>query len=214
MKNAEWIDITVPLADGMVHWPDDPPVQIRRVQDLDKGDSHTLSLISMGSHCGTHVDSPAHYLEAGPTVDQAPLEIMLGPARVVEMTDVESIKPDELRSHDLRGIQRILFRTRNSAFWHQGNTFRQDYVYITIEAAAYLVECGVRVVGVDYLSVGGLRDGAAVHRTLLGAGIWIIEGLDLSGAAAGDYELACLPLKIKGGDGAPARAVLRPIATA
>ncbi len=137
---------------------------------------------------------------------------MLGAARVIEIADAESIKPEELSRHQLRRGERILFKTRNSALWHRTNNFSEDFVYITPEAARYLAGRGVSVVGVDYLSVGGYhQDGGDVHRILLGAGIWLIEGLDLSAVEAGKYELACLPLKIEHGDGAPARAAVRRI---
>ena len=207
-----WIDISVTIRDGMVHWPGDPPVRIERVQDLERGDSHSLSSLTLGSHSGTHVDAPAHFLKCAPAIDGMPLGMMLGPARVIEITDTESIKPEELMQHRLRRGERILFKTRNSTMWHQANDFSEDFVYITNEAAEYLVMRGVSVIGVDYLSVGGYHvDGGEVHRTLLGAGIWLIEGLDLSAIEAGKYELACLPLKIENGDGAPARAALRRI---
>ncbi|MEN8614573.1 cyclase family protein [Dehalogenimonas sp. THU2] len=206
----QWIDISVTLCDGMVHWPGDPPVRIERVQDLAKGDSHTLSQLTMGSHSGTHVDAPAHFLKGAAAVDELDPGVLLGPARVVEIDDMESIKPEELVRHRLRKGERILFKTHNSALWKERTEFNKDFVYITVEAASYLAERDISAVGVDYLSVGGYhKDGGEVHRTLLGAGIWIIEGLDLSGVSAGRYQLACLPLKIGGGDGAPARAVLR-----
>jgi arylformamidase len=164
----------------------------------------------MGSHSGTHVDAPAHFLKGGATVDRAPLGVLIGTARVIEITDAESIKPAELKRHRIRKGDRILFKTRNSAIWQTAGRFDEDFVYITAEGAKYLVEREVSVVGVDYLSVGGYhRDGSEVHRTLLGAGAWLIEGLDLSSVEAGRYDLICLPLKIKDGDGAPARVILR-----
>ncbi len=207
-----WIDISVTTRDGMVHWPGDPPVHIERVQDLSRGDSHSLSNLSLGSHSGTHVDAPAHFLKGAIAIDDMPPGVMLGPARVIEITDTNSIKPEELAQHRLRRGQRILFKTRNSMLWHRTSEFVEDFVYLTPEAAKYLADRGVSVIGVDYLSVGGYhRDGSEVHRILLGAGIWIIEGLDLSAVEAGRYELACLPLKIENGDGAPARAAVRRI---
>lgn len=209
-NDANWIDVSVALREGMAHWPGDPPVLIERVQDLERGDSHSLSSISMGSHSGTHIDAPAHFLKDGTTVDKMPPGMMLGPARVIEIADAESVKPEELSRCRLRRGERVLFKTRNSALWHRTSQFIEDFVYITSEAAHYLVDRGVRVIGVDYLSVGGFhRDGGEVHRILLGAGVWLIEGLDLSGVEAGRYQLACLPLKIEGGDGAPARAAVR-----
>ena len=209
---AGWIDITVAIRDGMTHWPGDPPVRIERVQDLERGDSHSLSNLTMGSHSGTHIDAPAHFLKGAPSIDKMPPGVMLGPARVIEIADAESIKPEELSRYRFRRGERILFKTRNSALWHRSDKFVEDFVYLTAEAARYLAGRGLAVVGVDYLSVGGYhRDGAEVHRALLGAGIWLIEGLDLSAVEAGRYQLVCLPLKIENGDGAPARAALKRI---
>jgi arylformamidase len=207
-----WIDISVTIRDGMVHWPGDPPVHIERVQDLSRGDSHSLSNLSLGSHSGTHVDAPSHFFKGAAAIDDMLPGVMLGPARVIEIIDTESIKPDEVSRHALRRGERVLFKTRNSMLWHRTSVFAEDFVHITLGAAEYLADRGVSVVGVDYLSVGGYhQDGGEVHRTLLEAGIWLIEGLDLSTVEAGWYELACLPLKIERGDGAPARAAVRRI---
>ncbi len=209
---SPWIDITVPLRNAMVHWPGDPPVHIERVSDVERGDSHTLSEISMGSHSATHVDAPLHFLTHGNSVDEMPLDTMIGLARVIEIQDNESIKPEELAKQRIRQGERLLFKTRNSSRVWQSDQFVEDFVYLTKEAASFLADRKVRLVGIDYLSVGGYhRDGSAVHRTLLMAGIWIIEGLDLSGATAGTVELICLPMKLSRGDGAPARAIIRPL---
>jgi arylformamidase len=141
-----------------------------------------------------------------------PLTATMGPARVIEITDPRQVTAGELRGHSLRAGERVLFRTSNSARCWQAGRFVEDFVYISEQAAGYLAETRVRTVGIDYLSVGGYHaDGAKIHRILLTAGIWIIEGLDLSAVRAGRYELICLPVKLHGSDGAPARAVLRPI---
>jgi len=207
------IDISVPLRDGMVHWPGDPPVRIRKVKEVGRaGSSSTLSLLSMGSHTGTHMDAPGHFLRRGRPIDRMPLSAVMGPARVIGIRDPEVIRVEELRLHGIRRGERILFKTRNSSRCWKTNSFVRDFVHLPAESACYLAGLRLRCVGVDYLSVGGYkRDGLEVHRLLLGAGIWIIEGLDLSKAQPGRYELICLPLKISGGDGAPARAVLRGI---
>jgi len=207
------IDISVPLRDGMVHWPGDPPVRIRKVKEVGRaGSSSTLSLLSMGSHTGTHMDAPGHFLRRGRPIDRMPLSAVMGPARVIPIRDPEKITVDELLPHRIRRGERILFKTRNSSRCWKTNLFIRDFVHLTAESARTLAGLRLRCVGVDYLSVGGYkRDGSEVHRLLLGAGIWIIEGLDLSKARPGRYELICLPLKISGGDGAPARAVLRGI---
>lgn len=210
--STDWIDVSVPLRTGMVHWPDNPPVKIERVMDLEHGDTASVSSMSMGVHTGTHMDAPVHFLRGGIGIDQMPLEATLGLARVIEIRDLVSIQRAELEPAKLQPGERVLFRTRNSERCWQTDAFVEDFVFISREAAAYLAECRVRTVGVDYLSVGGFReDGEATHLALLQAGIWVIEGLNLSQVKEGTYELICLPLRIVGGDGAPARAVLRPI---
>ena len=210
--SASWIDVSVPLHSGMVHWPNDPPIRIERIRDLERGDPCTLSALSMGSHTGTHMDAPLHFIRGGRGLDEMPLSAVIGPARVIAIRDPDSITPDELRAHRICRGERILFKTRNSARCWTADGFVEDFVYLSTAAAELLAERRVRTVGIDYLSVGGYREknGVAVHRTLLGAGIWIIEGLNLSQVRPGVYELLCLPLKIERSDGAPARAVLRP----
>jgi arylformamidase len=207
-----WVDISVTLRNGMVHWPGDPPINIKRVKDIEHGDTANLSMISMGAHSGTHIDAPFHFIKQGIGIDKMPLNTTVGRARVIEIHDSQSIKPEELAHHRIRGGERILFKTRNSSRGCQTDTFIEDFVFISDEAARFLVECGVRVVGVDYLSVGGFkRGGSYVHKTLLEGGAWLIEGLDLSQVSPGKYDLICLPLKLDHGDGAPARAILRPV---
>jgi arylformamidase len=211
LDNSGWRDISVPLRTGMVHWPTDTPVQIERVFDVSRGDSHTLSRILMGSHGGTHIDAPAHFLKEGASIDQMPLDITVGQARILKIKDNYSIKPEELLPHRIRAGERILFKTRNSTYvWHT-DSFVEDYVFLTLEAARFLVERKVKMVGTDYLSIGAFKDsGSEVHQILLGSGVWIIEGLDLSQVGPGRYELVCLPLKLGKADGAPARAIVRP----
>lgn len=202
----------MPLRNAMVHWPGDPPVRIERISDMDFGDTSNLSTISMGSHTGTHVDAPLHFIRKGKGIDKMPLETAVGRARVIEIHDTESIKPEELARHRIRQGERVLFKTQNSLGGWNTQSFIEDFVFISKEAASFLVDHGVRVVGVDYLSVGGFKkDGVETHKTLLKAGIWIIEGLDLSGVKQGKYDLICLPLKLDRGDGAPARAILKPV---
>ena len=211
-RHSQWIDISIPLRNAMVHWPGDPPVQIERTLDIERGDSHTLARISMGLHTGTHMDAPFHFIRYGVGIDKMPLDTTVGRARVIEIQDSESIKPEELVHHRIHRGERILFKTKNSTRIWQTDTFVKDYVFLSKEAAIVLVERSLRVVGIDYLSVGGFRrDGIETHRTLLEGGVWIIEGLDLSGVEPGRYDLICLPLKVDQGDGAPARAILRPV---
>ncbi len=196
-RSSGWIDVSISLHSGMVHWPGDPKVVIERSMDMDRGDVCNLSDISFGSHTGTHMDAPFHFVHGGETIDRMPLDATVGRARVIEIADQESVKPAELLQHRIRRGERVLFKTRNSALRRKGDAFVEDFVYISKEAAEFLARRGIRAVGVDYLSVGGFkRDGPEVHRALLGAGIWILEGLDLSSIAPGAYDLVCLPLRL------------------
>ena len=196
----------------MVHWPSDPPVAIERVLDMRRGDPANISAMSMGSHTGTHMDAPLHFVQGGTSIDEMPLDVPVGRARVIEISDPWSIKPEELATHRLRRGERILFKTRNSGRAWGTEPFREDYVYVSLAAGRYLAGRGLRLIGIDYLSVAQFGDEAIdTHKTLLEAGVWIIEGLDLSGVQPGTHDLICLPLRIHEGDGAPARAIVRPI---
>jgi arylformamidase len=205
----QWVDISVPLRTGMVNWPGDPHVTIAPLKDMERGGSSNVGMISMSTHTGTHMDAPRHMLRDGESLDALPLEATIGPARVIEIRDRESIKAAELLEHRIRRGERILFKTYGSARRWQKPEFDPDYVYVTAEAARFLASRGVRTVGVDYLSVGGYNESNhETHGILLKAGIWIIEGLNLSGVKPGRYDLVCLPLRVANGDGAPARAAL------
>jgi arylformamidase len=156
------------------------------------------------------MDPPFHYVRGGVSLDEMPLDATIGPARVVEIGDPQSVKVEELVTHDVHKDERLLLKTRNSSRPWVLDNFAEDFVYISEEAARHLAERQIRMVGVDYLSVGGFNvDGTAIHKALLEAGIWIIEGLDLSRVQQGSYELICLPIKVKQSDGAPARAIVR-----
>lgn len=206
-----WIDISVPIFSGMVHWPDNPSVRIERIQDLSHGDAANVSKLVMGAHTGTHMDAPRHFLAAGVGIDEMPFDATIGIARVIPIAHSQAILPAELEAYDLQAGERVLFHTQNSERCWKVNEFVEDFVYISAAAAQFLVDRKVRTVGVDYLSVGGyVHDGVETHQILLGAGMWIIEGLNLSGVKPGTYELICLPLRVAGADGAPARAILRP----
>lgn len=209
---TSWIDVSVTVRDGMPHWPDNPPIVLERVMDLSRGDDCNLSRLAMGVHSGTHIDSPVHFIPEAAGVDEMPLSTMMGEARVIEIHDPRQITASELQKNELQPGERLLFRTSNSPRCWRTSTFVEDFVYVSHQAAAYLAEMKVRTVGVDYLSVGGYQaDLPTVHRILLEAGIWIIEGLDLSAVTGGRYEMICLPVKLQGSDGAPARAILRRI---
>jgi len=201
-------DVTVPLSKELVVYPGDPHVKIIRRTKANEDDAkYNLSRYSFSSHAGTHVDPPFHLIEGGNTVDKLPLELLMGRARVVEVT-APYIDEAVLEEFDFTVDARVLFKTRNSYLWSK-KSFVEDYVYITPGAAQSLINDGIKVVGIDYLSVDKFGAEPATHRVLLSAGTIIIEGLDLREVEPGDYELICLPLKIKDGDGAPARVILR-----
>lgn len=207
-----WIDVSVTVRNGMPHWPDNPPIVMERVLDLGRGDAANVSRLAMGVHTGTHMDAPVHFIHGGPGADEMPLTATMGEARVIEIEHPREITAGELARHELTEGERILFRTSNSPRLWQATSFAEDFVYISEQAAKHLAEARVRTVGVDYLSVGGYHiNGALIHHILLEAGIWIIEGLDLSPVTGGRYEMICLPVKLHGSDGAPARTILRPI---
>jgi len=203
---TDWIDVSVPIYGGMVHWPDNPPIEVKPIMQVERGDICTVSVLKMGTHTGTHIDGPIHFMPAGSGTDALPLRNLIGPARVIEIEDTSAVTKAELRNHDIGHSERLLFKTLNSERCWNGSEFVSNSVSLAEDAAKFLADLETLAIGIDYLSVGSLE----VHRTLFEAGVVIIEGLNLSGANAGVYELLCLPLKITGGDGAPARALLRP----
>ncbi len=203
-------DISIPISSTMPTYPGDPAVSIEPVLQIAKGDAANVSRLSFGDHSGTHLDPPVHFVPGGKTVDQLDLSVLYGPTRVVDMTRVEkAISAQDLERAKLpKRAVRILFRTRNSELWDRSG-FQKDFVAFAWDAAQWLVDHGIKLVGIDYLSAESF--GASepkAHRILLGAGVIIVEGLDLRNIAPGNYTLACLPLKIKNGDGGPARAFL------
>lgn len=205
----EIFDVTVPIRSGMIVYEGDPPVHLRLHMALAAGDSCTVSRLELGVHTGTHVDAPGHYIEGAPGVEALPLDALLGPAWVADATGrATDLDEDALDALDLpAGARRILFKTDNSRLWDL-DRYCDDYIGLTPGAAARLVERGVRLVGADYLSIAPSADPANTHLVLLRAGVVILEGLDLRGVEAGEYELRCLPLRVDCADGAPARAVL------
>ena len=204
-------DVTVPIRSGMPIYEGDPPVKIEAASSLASGDSANVSFLHFGAHTGTHVDAPAHFIEGAAKIDSLSLDILIGPVRVIHVAeDRTEIDSEFLSSCDLENVERIIFRTRNSGFWLSG--FRKDFTHLLPEAAEMLVNRGVKLVGIDYLSIEKFHSGHhRTHIALLSRGVVIVEGLNLSDVPAGDYELICLPLKIAegAGDGAPARVVLR-----
>ncbi len=207
---SDWIDISVGLHPGLVHWPGNTPFDIAKDHDMSRGDHDNVSRIGMGVHTGTHMDAPLHFIANGAPIDTLPFRAVVGPARVIEIENSETISVSELQTHDLEAGERILFKTRNSIRDWPNQDFLTDFVYIPHETAEFLAERKVQTVGVDYLSVGGYKkDGAQTHAALLSGGIWVIEGLNLAAVAPGHYELICLPLLLMGAEAAPARAILR-----
>ena len=205
-----WIDLTIPLANDIVVWPGDPRFRRELLADIQAGDECNVSAVNMSVHTGTHVDAPGHYLPDGAGVESLSFNALIGPARVLSCMGLPEITADFLKQVRIEPGQRLLFKTDNSADLVHGREFSNNYVSLSPDAAEYLAETGVLTVGVDYLSVGSDDErGALTHRVLLQAGICIIEFLDLSALEPGDYEMICLPLKLMGSDGAPARVIVR-----
>lgn len=207
-------DVSVSLSELTPTYPGDPGIEIKPWLSLAKGEAANVSLLHFGAHSGTHVDAPAHFIEGGGRVDELSFESLIGPAEVVEVPVSNKVIDEQfVASVDLARSPRILFKTRNSSFWSDAsNEFRSDYTYLGSGAAKLLVDKGIKLVGIDYLSIEQFQSETfETHLSLLGNGVTILEGLDLRAVAPGSYELICLPLKIGGGsgDGAPARVVLR-----
>lgn len=204
-------DVSLTIAPSMPVWPGDPAITLKRVQKIEDGANANVSRIEMSVHTGTHVDAPYHFLKDGSTVERLSLKVLIGRAYVVHLDDsVDLIMPEHLQDAEIPPrTRRVLIRTRNSKFWtREYRTFDKGYVAIDASAAEYLVKRGVKMVGVDYLSVAQFGNTKPTHVTLLKAGVVIVEGLNLSQVSQGRYNFYCLPLKLDKSDGAPARAVL------
>jgi arylformamidase len=204
-------DISLAISPDMPVWLGDPSVELELIESMDAGGHNNVSRLSASVHTGTHVDAPHHFLNDGRTVEQLPLEVLTGPCYVVQLPDgVEAITAEALDGMSLpANVTRVLFGTSNSRFWSRGEMkFQEDFVAVVEDGARWLVEHGIRLVGVDYLSVAPFGDSVPTHTVLLQAGVVVVEGLDLSAVPRGFYDLYCLPLKLLGSDGAPARAIL------
>jgi arylformamidase len=203
-------DISLTISETLPTWPGDPVIQLKQISSLAEGDDANVTHLSLCVHSGTHVDAPDHFLDNGETVEDISLELLVGKAALVEVLTEKMITAADLEIAAIPpGTKRILFKTSNSAYWATGNQeFQEDFIALAEDAAEYLVSREVEVIGVDYLSVAPYTDPAPTHQILLEAGILIIEGLDLSRVKPGEYTLLCLPLKIGGSDGAPARVLL------
>lgn len=203
-------DISIPISPHMPVWPGDPPVKLEQVSKIEEGAEANVTRIEMGLHTGTHVDAPYHFLKDGKGVDSLRLQTLTGRTYVLHLPNIDVIDAEVLKKAEIPPrTRRLLFRTRNSEYWARGEKdFQKEFVGISSSGAEFLVMRGVKLVGVDYLSVAPYKDSRPTHEILLKAGIVIVEGLDLSGIAQGRYTLYCLPLKVLGADGAPARAIL------
>ena len=209
-RQPRLIDVSVLLTPGMPVYPGNAEFEMVPVHRIADGHTSNHSRLAMGTHCGTHVDAPLHFFDGRPGVDQMPIDLLIGRARVIDLPHRGGITEQHLAAAGLREDLRVLLRTPNSALWNAHDGFHTDYTYVAEDAAKFLVAQGVKLVGVDYLSVEQFKKpGAPAHRALLGNGVIIIEGLNLSEAEAGHYEMYCLPLKLANGDGAPARVVLK-----
>lgn len=207
-------DVSLPLSDSLPTWPGDAPVRLTTIKSIANGDKANLSKIEMGAHSGTHIDAPSHFLRDGAATDSISVDTLIGPCLVIDPDSGMVIGKKDIEKFDIAGHSRILIKTRNSKMWADNITsFVTQYVSLGIDAAQHLVENGVVLVGVDYLSVEVYKsEGAPVHKLLLSNNVIILEGLNLSGVRAGVYELMCLPLKLQGCEGSPARVVLREMA--
>jgi arylformamidase len=205
------LDISLPISPSLPVWPGDPAIVLEAAESMDQGAEYNMTRLSASVHIGTHVDAPHHFLNDHRTVENLPLEALTGPCFVAQLPDeVDAITAEALEGLPLpEGTTRLLFGTRNSRLWARGVTeFQTDFVAITKDGAEWLVARGIQLVGVDYLSVSPYDDSVPTHTVLLQAGVVIVEGLDLSQVPRGFYDLYCLPLKLVGADGAPARAIL------
>ena len=209
-------DVSVPLSADLPTYPGDPGIQISNWLSLENNDAANVSLLHFGAHTGTHIDAPAHFIKGAGKIESLSLEVLIGPVLVVQVPgDMRQIDEEFVIQNCSKAPERILFKTRNSAFWGEhASEFRQDFTFLSTAAAIRLVDNGVRLVGIDYLSIEefGSKD-HQTHLALLSHGVVIVEGLSLEQVPPGEYELICLPLRIRGGhgDGAPARVVLRTI---
>jgi arylformamidase len=210
-KNMKIYDISLPISPSMPVWPGDPPVMLAQVSSMDAGAHDNISRLGCSVHTGTHVDAPHHFLNDGRTVESLSLDVLTGPARVIQVPgQVGVITAGTLEKAALPpGTSRLLIKTRNSLLWERGEKeFARDFVGLSVDGADWLVRAGVKLIGIDYLSIAPFKQSVPTHQALLRPGMIILEGLDLSAVPAGAYTLYCLPLKLVGSDGAPARAIL------
>ena len=227
MAKTEWFDITLPLnkeipiPPAMPPQPGQPPppeiniplATVYRFFDVDKGDKVTMSRIEMTSHDGTHIDAPLHFIPGGSTIDAMPFETTIGPCRVIGIKDERSVTVKELKRYNIKAGERILFKTKNSPGVWGMRQYDGKFVTISLDAARYLAEKKIRLVGIDYISIASaeptMENVNDVHKAFLGNGIYIVEALNLAGVKPGKYDLICLPLRIEQGDAGPCRVILK-----
>lgn len=204
-------DISLSLHPGIPVWPGDPPASIIKTSSIEGGNGFNSSKITASFHWGTHVDAPYHFFENRWTIDQIPLEILIGPAKLIDIPEADKITTHHLKKFNLTQVDRLIVKTRNSSFWSESPLkFHQDYTAFTEDAARFLLEKGIRLVGIDYLSIDLYNDDELpVHHTLYKKNVVAIEGLDLREVTPGNYQLICLPINIRCGDGAFARVLLQ-----
>jgi arylformamidase len=204
-------DISLPITQDMPVWPGDPPVQLEQVSSMDAGDHDNISRLACSVHTGTHVDAPHHFLNDHRTIDSLPLDVLIGSAQVLQISDEVSLITSGIleKAGISSGTSRLLLKTRNSHLWEQGDKeFFKDFVGVSLDGADWLVRAGIKLVGIDYLSIAPYNQSIPTHQALLKPGIVILEGLDLHAVPPGVYDLVCLPLNLVGSDGAPARTIL------
>jgi arylformamidase len=211
---ASWIDISVRLEASMPIWPDSAGFHLTASRSFAAGDEVNVSRIDMDVHCGTHVEAPRHFIDGGDPLEALPLDVFIGPARVVHLLDAPAIGAAELETASVpaAGVARLLIRTRNSEMWANSAVgFDRAYVGLTLGGAQWIADHGIRLIGMDYLSVQRFGDDPETHRVLMRAGVTILEGIDLTGVEPGDYQLICQPIRIGDAEAAPARALLEPL---
>jgi arylformamidase len=210
-----WYDISVPLKQGMNYFPTDPaPPKIYRYHDRELGGKVTMSMMEIITHTGTHIDAPLHFIAGGSTISDMPLDATIGPCRVIEIKDPEKIRVAELETCNIKKGERVLFKTRNSPRVYTSEKFVDDYVYLDADGATYLAVRGIRLFGLDNITIGSFNEQdnlSRTHEILLGAGIYILEDCALAHVPPGEYDLLCLPLLMWNGDAGPCRAILRPL---
>jgi arylformamidase len=210
---SEWIDASVPLQNGLVHWPGDPEPSFQKICDMDQGSEINVTLCRFTAHTGTHMDAPCHFIAGGAGIDTFPFETGIGTVRVISLPETAVVTKADLQDKNIQKGERIILKTSNSAQPWSQLEFQPKFVGIGASGAQFLVDAGVSLIGVDYLSVGVFEgDGAETHCTLLGAGVWVVEGLRLMEISDGLYDMICLPLRIVGADGSPARVLLKRVA--